>query len=267
MADSTIGVIGDDEADSNFFSRVPELKLLIRWGAGMDNVAIDEAIAHGVIVKNTPGLFGEDVADMAFGLAMNLVRQITDKHMKILQGGWPKSTTHSFRSLRSGILGVGAIGREIARLTASFGLETHGYDPGLSDYSQPGLEMVPRLPQLLRQSNILFITAPLTPDTEGLISANEIRRMLEPRFVVNVSRGEVLDQSSAFELVDSGELDGLGLDVYWEEPSNKDSFPRDVNKCVFSSHNASNTFHSIAKANQTADQLILEFLQGRQGDG
>lgn len=260
-ADGEVAIIGDDDADSSFFERCSNLRLLIRWGAGTNNVNFEAAKKTGVQVVNTPGLFGEDVADMAIGMAISIVREIPVNAELIRQGGWPKKTTHSFRDMTAGVVGLGAVGREIARILMGIGLPVRVYDPFCEDFPD-GVEVTKSLTECAITSNILFLSAPLTEETRGFVDADLLRLLSAPRFVVNVSRGELLNEKAVMECLASGLLSGLAVDVFSQEPPALGDLPgRDLN-FLASSHNASNTFRSIERANERVDQVLHAYIAG-----
>lgn len=258
-AGAQIAVIGDDQADEGFFTASSELKLLIRWGAGTDNVDFEAAAKANVQVLHTPGLFGEDVADMALSMAISLVRNIPPNSQKILEGEWPKETTLSFRSVAVGIMGSGAVGRELQRLIETFGPVPKVYDPFLSGTTEP-TNLVMSLDQLVTGTNVLFVCAPLTEETLGVVNPNLVSKMTYPRFVVNVSRGELLEEAGILHLLLQDEIQGLGLDVFENEPPLNLDPALSRRNIVVSSHNGSNTHRSISLANAKVDELITMYV-------
>ena len=253
-------IIGDDELDVDFFADATDLQLLIRWGAGTDNVDFEAAGIAGVRVLNTPGLFGEDVADLAVAHALALVRNLRLNHSAILSEKWDKLTTRSFRELQFGIVGFGAAGREIAKILNGFGLTPKCYDPLVDKSSGSNVLFVSSLSNLLSQSNVLFLNAPLNRETHKMIGPSEVMQMPSPRYVVNTARGELIDEKGLIQLVLEGTLDGLGLDVFEVEPPVR--FGKFGSQANFSltCHNASNTRMSIERANSRVEQIIRDFV-------
>lgn len=256
---SQIAVVGDDTIDRSVFEACPELRLVIRWGAGIDNVDLVAAKTHGVEVQNTPGLFGEDVADLAISLSLSCVRGIVKNDREIREGRWPKDTVHSFRDMKAAILGAGAVGREIARLLSAFGLVVKVYDPAVPAGEGQYWRAVDSIQKCVAEANLLFVCLPLNNETRGLVGAKLLKGMGTPSYVVNVARGEVVDEKALFKMIDSDQISGAGLDVFLNEPLNPEDLPGKSNMVVLSSHNASNTFSSIARANKAVDKLIEDF--------
>ena len=255
-----IAVVGDDTVDESVFEACPDLRLVIRWGAGMDNVDLLAAQSHGVEVQNTPGLFGEDVADLAISLALGCVRDIVKNDREIREGRWPKNTAHSFRDMRAAILGAGAVGSEIARLLSAFGLAVRVFDPAVPAGAVLNVQAVESIHECVADANLLFVCIPLNSETRGLVDSGLLKEMGTPSYVVNVARGEIIDEKSLFSLIGSNRISGAGLDVFHHEPLHSQDLPDNSHSLVLSSHNASNTFASIARANRAVDRLIEDFV-------
>ena len=255
-------VAGDDEIDEKFLSQATRLKLLVRWGAGIDNVDLEYAASIGLRVVNTPGLFGSDVADLAVALALGIVRQLSMSHLEVVRGGWRKETTFSVSQLNFGLLGYGAVGKEIARKLTPFARTISVFDPFTEQDRGNGLTFVESFEELLEASNLLILASPLTPETNRLLGKEEVLRLQEPRFVVNISRGEIVIQDDLFDLLKTSELSGLALDVFEKEPPALREITDLHLNAFFSCHNASNTFASIQKANIQVENLIWETVQG-----
>lgn len=129
-SDRLVGIIaGDDELDRTFFNGSTKLKTVIRWGIGMDSVDHDAARDHGVTVRNTPGVFSHEVADSAFGYILNLARGYIAVDAAVRRGEWPKVEGITLAGSQLGIVGLGAIGREIARRGTGFGMDVVAHDP------------------------------------------------------------------------------------------------------------------------------------------
>jgi D-3-phosphoglycerate dehydrogenase len=261
---ASVAIVGDDELSKQVLQSCKSLELIVRWGAGTDNVDLDYARQLGIKVVNTPGLFGEDVADLALGHALNLVRGLSRFDRAIRVGGWDKETSPSMRSLTFSVLGYGAVGREIAKLLQAFNSEISVFDPALTgEVAIEGMRVATSVANALEDSNLVFIAMPLTNETRGILGKSEILKLATPRYLVNVSRGEILKQEEVFDALDAGLLQGLGMDVFEVEPIQTGMLPARVSNAFFTSHNASNTFMSISRANARVDDILKTFLPPR----
>lgn len=254
-----VGIIaGDDQLDREFFDGAHELRTVIRWGIGMDSVDHDAARRHGVTVRNTPGVFGYEVADSAFGYILNLARGYIPVDAAVRRGEWPKFEGITLAGALLGIVGFGAIGREIARRASAFGMNVVTADPYVGT-SNSGVSVV-ELDELLATSRFVVLACPLTPDTFHMINADRLALMRTDSFLVNVARGPVVVEADLVNALKGGQLAGAALDVFEVEPLPLDSELRTLPNVVLGAHNASNTREGVVRASQAAVDFLLEEL-------
>lgn len=254
-----VGIIaGDDELSSEFFDGAPKLETVIRWGIGMDSVDRDAARRHGVSVRNTPGVFGMEVADSAFGYILNLVRGYIDIDLAVRRGEWPKIEGVTLAGSQLGIVGFGSIGREIAKRGQAFGMSVVASDPLLQGAPEH-VDMV-GLDELLRTSRFIVLACPLTSDTFHVIDAARLASVRSDAYLINVARGPVILEEDLIEALEQGRLAGAALDVFETEPLPLESKLRDLPNVILGAHNASNTREGVARASTTAVDFLLEEL-------
>lgn len=251
-------IAGDDELDSEFFSGATELKTVIRWGIGMDSVDHEAARLHGVTVRNTPGVFGYEVADSAFGYILNLVRGYIAVDSAVRRGEWPKVEGITLAGAQLGIVGFGAIGREIAKRGRGFDMSVVAFDPFV-DSAPAGVSMVD-LDTLLSTSRFIVLACPLTPNTLRLIDADRLAQVRPDAYLVNVARGPVVVESDLIDALKNGQLAGAALDVFEVEPLPMTSELRLLPNVVLGAHNASNTREGVVRASNTAVDFLIEEL-------
>jgi D-3-phosphoglycerate dehydrogenase len=254
-----VGIIaGDDELSREFFDGSPELKTVIRWGIGMDSVDHDAARRHGVTVRNTPGVFGHEVADAAFGYILNLARGQITVDAAVRRGEWPKHEGITLAGTRLGVVGFGAIGREIARRGAGFGMELVAFDP-YSDNGPLNVTMV-SLEEVIATSRFIVLACPLTPETFHLINAERLTLMRPDAYLINVARGPVVLEADLIDALKASQLAGAALDVFEVEPLPLDSELRMLPNVILGAHNGSNTREGVARASTKAVDFLLEEL-------
>ena len=253
-----VGIIaGDDELSSAFFDGSPELKTVIRWGIGMDSVDHAAARRNGVSVRNTPGVFGQEVADAAFGYILSLARGFITVDAAIRRGEWPKYEGMTLARTRLGIVGFGAIGREIAKRGTGFDMDVVAFDPyakAAADVATVGLD------DLLATSRFIVLACPLTPETFHLINAGRLALVRPDAYLVNVARGPVVLEADLIDALKAGRLAGAALDVFEVEPLPQDSELRALPNVVLGAHNGSNTREGVVRASQTAVDFLVEEL-------
>lgn len=254
-----VGIIaGDDQLDREFFEQATQLRTVIRWGIGMDSVDHEAARLHGVSIRNTPGVFGQEVADAAFGYILNLARGYISVDAAVRRGEWPKLEGLTLSGKRLGIVGFGAIGHEIARRGAGFNMDVVAFDPYVNK-APLGVTTVD-LDTLLSTSHFIVLACPLTPETFHLINADRLNRIRSDAYLVNVARGPVIRETDLVEALANGRIAGAALDVFEVEPLPLESALRTLPNVVLGAHNGSNTREGVARASKVAVDFLLEEL-------
>lgn len=196
------------------------LKAVIRAGVGVDNIDVEAAAERGITVVNTPREPAQSVAELTIAFALCLARRIPYLDRSMKGGLWLKGEMGlELRGRVMGLVGLGAIGSAVARLAKAFGMKVLAYDPYVPEERarELGVELV-SLDDLLKSSDFLSIHAPLTPETKGLIGREELSKMKDGSFLINTSRGGIVDEEALLEALRSGKLAGAALDVYLNEP-------------------------------------------------
>jgi len=251
-------IAGDDQLNGEFFDGATQLKTVIRWGIGVDNVDQVAARQHGVTVRNTPGVFGCEVADSAFGYILNLARGYIVVDAAVRRGEWPKWEGVTLAGARLGIVGLGAIGREIAKRGTSFDMDVVACDPFVTA-APAGVSMV-ELDKLLTTSRFIVLACPLTPETFHLINADRLSLVRPDAYLVNVARGPVVREADLISALTSGRVAGAALDVFEIEPLPLDSELRELPNVVLGAHNGSNTREGVVRASNAAVDFLIEEL-------
>ena len=207
----------------------PQLRLIANFGTGVDNIDLSTARNRGIIVTNTPGVLTEDTADMTMALILAVPRRLAEgaallKNQNNNWGGWSPTSMlgHRIHGKRLGIIGMGRIGQAVAMRAKAFGLQIHYHNRRrLSADVETALEATywEGLDQMLSRVDILSVNCPHTPATYHLLSARRLKLLKPSCFLVNTSRGEVIDENELARLIDAGTIAGAGLDVFEHEPS------------------------------------------------
>jgi phosphoglycerate dehydrogenase-like enzyme len=203
--------------------RAPHLKLIAQGTSGTDNIDHAAARERGITILNLPGSNADAVAELVIGYMIALTRTVPAYTRELVAGKWNRddcATRHELRHYRLGIVGLGEVGRRVARLAALFVMRRVAVDPYITDddFAERGAGRVHSLDDLLRNSDIVTLHVPLTDETRRMIGAREIALMPRGSFLINAARGEVLDQAAALDALRSNHLGGLALDVFDPEP-------------------------------------------------
>jgi len=262
MMPGVVGVIaGDDELTRAFFEASPDLRVLIRWGIGMDSVDHDAAADHGVVVRNTPGVFGGEVADSALAYMLLLARQHHRIDATVRGGRWPKVEGVSLSGATLGVVGLGDIGRGVVARGLGFGMDVCGYDPFVDRSQVPdGVRLLAELHDLFAASRFVVLTCPLTRETYHLMDEAAFAAMRPDAFLVNVARGPVVEEAALLAALLERRIAGAGLDVFEVEPLPSTSPLRSADNVVLGAHNGSNTREGVARASARAVDVLLQEL-------
>lgn len=222
QADVLVPTLGD-RIDAVLLEQAgPNLKLIANYGAGFDHIDVATARQKGIIVTNTPGVLTEDTADMAMALILAVPRRVKEGLALMQSGtwqGWSPTALmgHRIGGKRLGIVGMGRIGQAVARRAKAFGLQIHYHNRHrLRAETEAALEATwwESLDQMLARVDIVSVNAPHTPSTFHLLNARRLKLMKPSAYLVNTSRGEVVDENALTRMLRAGELAGAGLDVY-----------------------------------------------------
>lgn len=205
----------------------PQLKLIASFGTGVDHIDLKAARDRGIGVTNTPGVLTDDTADMTMALILAVSRRLVEGERLVRSGDWrgwsPTSMLgHRLRGKRLGIIGMGRIGRALARRAIPFGLSIHYHNRRrVREEVEQELEATywDSLDQMLARVDIVSINCPRTPATYHLLNARRLGLMKRDAVIVNTSRGEVIDEAALSERLKQGDLAGAGLDVFEKEPA------------------------------------------------
>ena len=221
-------VRGRTKITADVIAAASSLKAVARSGVGLDNIDLEAAKKRGITVISTPSAPVTSVAELAIGLMLSLLRQISlaDQAMKHYE--WTKSRLmgRELHEKTLGVVGVGGrIGLEVARIAIQgFGMKVIGYDvvDVTKRASEIGFEISPNLDSLIERADIVTIHVPYLPSTHHLIDSSRIRRMKQGSVLINTSRGDIVDGKALFDAVKEGKLSGVGLDVFHDEPPKED---------------------------------------------
>ncbi len=207
------------EIDGATLAKLPSVKLIANFGTGVDLIDLKYCAEHNIAVTNTPGTMTEDVADLTLALILATLRQVVSADRFVRQGLWQEqmfALTRSIRGLNIGIIGMGQIGKEIARLCSAFKTEIGYYGPNRKPvvYSY-----YPEIEQLAEWADVLIAACPGGESTQGLVSASVLDRLGPQGFFINIARGSVVDQQALVNALLTGGIAGAGLDVYVNEPN------------------------------------------------
>lgn len=245
--------------------QLPACRLVVRWGVGYDQIDVTAATELGVAVANAPTYASEDVAEHTIALVVAMQRRLGWVDAQMHSGAWPMLKPTSLRRLGGqtlGLLGAGRIGRRVAARAKGLGLRVIAHDPGLTDdeMRSAGIEPV-GWDALFAQADILSVHVPLSESTLHLVNAQVLAQLKTGAFLVNTSRGAVVDQAALISALDAGQLGGAALDVYETEPLPADNPLRGFNNVVLTPHMAAYSAEAWADLRSEMCATTISFLR------
>ncbi len=271
VADILVPTLGD-RIDAELLARAgPRLRLIANYGAGFDHIDVAAARDRGIMVSYTPGVLTEDTADMAMALILAVPRRLREGSAQIENGqwqGWSPTALlgHRIGGKELGILGMGRIGQAVARRAVNFGLKINYHS---RNRLHPDIESAhsatywASLDQMLAHVDILSVNAPHTPSTYHLLNARRLKLMKPGAYVVNTSRGEVIDENALTRMLRAGELAGAGLDVY-EHGHSVNPRLRDLKNVLLLPHMGSATLEGRVEMGEKVILNIRTFADGHR---
>jgi len=243
-------------------------KVIVRYGIGYDNVDIEAATQRGVYVCNVPDYCLDEVADHALALILSLLRRVTWAHRHMAQGGFDWKAVrpvHRLEALTAGVVGTGNIGRRVVQRLRALNLKVKAYDPYVPDEQVSGLGAEPvSLQDLLSSADIITVHAPLSKSTYHMIGEKEIGLMKRSAYIVNTSRGALLDEAALARALKEGHIAGAALDIFEEEPLPEDSPLRGLPNTVLTPHMAWYSEESLVELRTKSAEEVRRVLQGER---
>lgn len=256
-------IAGDDEITERVMQEADRLRIISKWGVGVDNIDLAAADARGIRVTNTPGMFGDEVADVVIGYLVLLTRGLHKIDQAVRRGEWMKPEGTSIAGKTMGIIGLGDIGREVGRRSVAMRMRAIGIDVRDNHAARATAEGVEiaDLTTILAESDVVSLNCPLTPQTHHMIDGAAIAAMKPGALLINTARGALVDEPALVSALEDGHVAGAALDVFEEEPLGPHSRLRSLDNVVLGSHNSSNTAEAVRRTSIRAIENLLHGLR------
>jgi len=262
-------ILGVEKFDEELIAAAPRLKIIARYGVGYDNIDVGAATSRRIHVTYTPSVLSDAVADLTFAFILTLSRRIIEADRYVKVGEWGKGIAFplGFDVARKtlGIVGLGRIGMKVIERAKAFNMDIIYCDVIRNRHAEQkyGARSV-TLKELLRGSDYVSIHVPLTEKTEGVIGKNELMLMKSTAFLINTSRGSIVDQQALYEALKEKRIAGAGLDVFQHEPIPSDDPMLKLSSVVLTPHVGSGTVETrLAMAMMAVDDII-KVLKGEE---
>lgn len=261
IADAFAIIAGTESYDDDMLAAAPNLKLVVRFGVGTDNFDLNamkrRGIAVGVISNNN------SVAEFTVALILGVMKNLHRFDAAVREGAWSRFTMRELKEKTVGILGFGRIGQRLAQLLQSFDVKILAYDPYINEDAAAQLNVkAVNLNTLLAESDIVSLHIPSTPETYHLINRDTIAQMKDGAYLVNTSRGVLIDEEALKEALYAGKLAGAALDVFEKEPVTKDLALSSLDNILLAPHVAALSVETNYNAGITCAESVIRVYQG-----
>jgi len=256
-------IAGLDFVTRKVIESSPKLKVISRYGSGVDRVDIEAANDNNVIVCNTPAVNANAVADLAFALLLSICRKIPLLDRKTKEGEWIRSTGFELYGKTIGIIGLGAVGKETAKRAHGFSMRILAYDPFINrEYAGANGIKNSSFEELIKESDFITLHVPLLEETKNMLSEDVMKKMKRGTVIINTSRGGLIDENAAFRLLSSGHLGGLGLDAFKKEPPGPSPL-FSLDNVVVTPHTGAHTFEATSSMAELSVKNLIDVLSGK----
>lgn len=259
LADCDGIIVGVDPLDADVIAAAPKLRAIAKYGVGVDNIDLDAAKERGIKVSRTVGANSVAVADYAMALILAVSRKTVLIDSRCRQGDWKKITTRDVTGSTLGLLGLGAIGKNVAQRAQGFGMSVMAYDPFWDEeYAKAHNIRRATAEEIYRECDVISLHLPLLPETRNTIGAKELGMMKKDTILINTARGGLVDEEALLDALEQGKIYGAGIDAFAEEPP-KDPRWFQLDNVVLGSHCAASTAGAAANMGTMAtDNLIRD---------
>lgn len=257
------GVIaGDDSFTASVLENAPNLKVISKWGIGIDGIDLEAARLRGIRVTNTPAVFDSEVADVSIGYIVMLARQLHRIDTAVRAGDWWKPAGLTLAGQVLGVVGLGSIGMAVVRRAQAMDMVVTGFDvvPEARDRAAGKGVRVMEFDDLLRSSDIISLHCPLTRENGHILDGRAFGLMRDGAFLVNTARGRLVEEGALVEALGTGRVAGAALDVFEQEPTTSTNPLLQFPQVVLGSHNASNTVAAVERVSAMAVKNLIEGL-------
>ena len=252
-------IAGTDKVTAKVIEKAKKLKVISRYGAGVDAVDLAAAKAKGIPVTNTPGANSQAVAELAFGMMLSLARKCEYQSRQLKEGTWTNVICKQLHGKNLGIIGFGNIGRRFAKMSRGLDMKVLAYDPYLSKevIEAGGADKDCTLEEIFRFSDVITLHLPLNDETRHMIDRDAIALMRDGVILINTARGGIIDEEAVCEGIESGKIWGVGLDVYEKEPPMGSKLFQ-YDNVISTPHTGAHTIEAVQNmGNMAVDNLIM----------
>ncbi len=257
-------ICGDDRFTDRVLEAAPRLRVICKWGTGIDSIDSEAASRRGILVRRTADAFTDPVADTVIGYILSFARQIPFMDRRMKAGQWEKTPGRALNESTIGVIGTGNVGKAVIRRAKPFGPRLLGNDVAAIDpvfLAETGLEPV-ALDTLLETADYVSINCDLNPTSRHLVGDAQLARMKPTAVLVNTARGPIIDEAALVRALRGRAIAGAALDVFQDEPLPGDSPLKDMENCLLAPHNSNSSPRAWQRVHENTLRMLVEGLRG-----
>lgn len=263
LADCEALIIGAHPLSEAAVQAAPKLKIVSKHGAGLDNIDLEMTGRYGIQVTRVPGVNAGAVADLTFSLMLDVARKVSAAAAQVRQGNWNRVTGVDVHGKSLSLIGFGEIGKNVARRARGFSMNVVAYDPFLKELPAEYREWMSLVTfeEALATADFLSIHVPLTAKTRGLIGAEELKLMKGGSFIINTSRGGIVEEEALYRSLAAGHTAGAGLDVLEQEPPKPGHPLLSLGNVTITPHMGMYSFEAINAVSLIAARHVVDYFK------
>jgi D-3-phosphoglycerate dehydrogenase len=255
-------IAGVDYITRKVIESAEKLKVISRYGTGVDRVDLEAAKEKNIVVCNTPGVNAKAVTELIFAQLLSLARKVHLLDKKTREGQWMRSTGFELHGKILGIIGLGAVGKLTAKCASGFSMKVLACDPYVDpQYAKLNDISLVSFDDLIKKSDCISLSVPYTDETRNMISGDVMKKMKQGTIIINTSRGGIINENMAYELLKSGHLGGLGLDTFEIEPPGPSPLFT-LDNVVVTPHTGAHTTEAIIAMGDVSVKNLIDVLSG-----
>lgn len=266
VKDAAGWIVGYSKVTKEVLAKAPLLKIATKHGTGVDNFDLDAAKEYGVVIANAPGLNANAVADLAFSFMLALARKIPFADKSVRTGLWKPIMGTELKDKTLGIIGLGAIGKGLIKKAAGFDMKFVAFDIQKDEEfnKKYQVKMASDYHEVLREADFISLHIPLNEKTKGMVAGKEFEMMKKTAFIINTSRGGVIDEDALLSALTSGEIAGAALDVFVQEPPQVGNPLLALDNLVVAPHMGAYTEEAMGEISEICAENVIRVLKGME---
>jgi len=255
-------IVGIDPMDEEVLRSAQKLKAISKYGVGLDNIDLKVAEELGIIISRAEGANTRSVAELTIGLLFAISRSIPKTVTDVKVGKWDRTIGVELLEKTVGIIGLGAIGREVAKMSASLGMKIMAYDPYFNDVELAKAMNVTMtdITEVLEKADFVTLHLPLNKGTNKMINREALSKMKQTAYLINTARGELVDEDALYDALESGTIAGAAQDVFSQEPPTNDNKLLSLNNFILTPHIGAYTKEATERMVVTSAKNLMEML-------